>query len=70
MVFVSQIEQKDVNEALIDEHWFLAMQEELNQFKKNNVWELIPKPLSNPLIGTKWVFCNKFDKNGIVLVNK
>ena len=34
---VSQIEPKNSKDALLDEHWFLAMQEELNQFKRNEV---------------------------------
>ncbi|KAK6161465.1 hypothetical protein DH2020_004846 [Rehmannia glutinosa] len=35
------------------------MQEELNQFEKNDVWELVPCPPSQTIIGTKWVFRNK-----------
>jgi len=30
MTFVSQIEHKNIDEALYDEHWLLAMHEELN----------------------------------------
>ena len=46
------------------------MQEELNQFERNNVWELVEKPENYPIIGTKWVFRNKLDENGIVIRNK
>ncbi|KAK6162167.1 hypothetical protein DH2020_002008 [Rehmannia glutinosa] len=35
------------------------MQEELNQFERNDVWELVPRPPSQTIIGTKWVFRNK-----------
>ena len=35
--FVSQVEPKTVNDAINDEHWFLAMHEELDQFKRNEV---------------------------------
>ncbi|GKA67013.1 hypothetical protein Tco_0766821 [Tanacetum coccineum] len=38
------IEPKNVNEALGDESWIVAMQEELNQFVANDVWELVPQP--------------------------
>ena len=38
MAFVSLIEPKNLNEAIIDEHWIIAMQEELNQFERNQVW--------------------------------
>nr|GEW78909.1 copia protein [Tanacetum cinerariifolium] len=64
------IEPKDVNEALGDESWVLAMQEELNQFVANDVWDLVPLPISQTVIGTKWVFRNKLDENGILSRNK
>ncbi|GKB01948.1 retrovirus-related pol polyprotein from transposon TNT 1-94 [Tanacetum coccineum] len=48
----------------------MAMQEELNQFKTNDVWSLIPHPKNQTIIGTKWVFKNKLDENGIVSRNK
>ncbi|MEX5523356.1 hypothetical protein, partial [Bacillus cereus] len=38
--FISKIEPKNVNEALTDEYWINAMQEELEQFRRNEVWEL------------------------------
>ncbi|GJS46516.1 retrovirus-related pol polyprotein from transposon TNT 1-94 [Tanacetum coccineum] len=68
--FISTIEPKNVNEALGDESWIVAMQEELNQFIANDVWELVPQPKNMTIIGTKWVFRNKLDKNGIVSRNK
>ncbi|GJZ91311.1 retrovirus-related pol polyprotein from transposon TNT 1-94 [Tanacetum coccineum] len=48
----------------------VAMQEELNQYIANDVWELVPQPRNMTIIGTKWVFRNKLDKNGIVSRNK
>ncbi|GKA40561.1 retrovirus-related pol polyprotein from transposon TNT 1-94 [Tanacetum coccineum] len=63
-------EPKNVNEALGDESWIVAMQEELNQFIANDVWELVPQPKNMTVIGTKWVFRNKLDENGIVSRNK
>ncbi|GJT44412.1 retrovirus-related pol polyprotein from transposon TNT 1-94 [Tanacetum coccineum] len=68
--FISTIEPKNVNEALADESWIVAMQEELNQFIANDVWELVPQPRNMTIIGTKWVFRNKLDENGIVSRNK
>ncbi|GJR08867.1 retrovirus-related pol polyprotein from transposon TNT 1-94 [Tanacetum coccineum] len=68
--FISTIEPKNVNEALGDESWIVAMQEELNQFIANDVWELVPQPKNMTIIGTKWVFRNKLDENGIVSRNK
>ncbi|GKA47216.1 retrovirus-related pol polyprotein from transposon TNT 1-94 [Tanacetum coccineum] len=63
-------EPKNVNEALADESWILAMQEELNQFIANDVWELVSQPRNMTTIGTKWVFRNKLDENSIVSQNK
>ncbi|GJR40981.1 retrovirus-related pol polyprotein from transposon TNT 1-94 [Tanacetum coccineum] len=63
-------EPKNVNEALGDESWIVAMQEELNQFVANEVWELVPQPRNRTIIGTKWVFRNKLDVNGMFLGNK
>ncbi|MCH79438.1 gag-pol polyprotein [Trifolium medium] len=42
--FVSRIEPKNVKEALTDECWIEAMQEKLNQFKRSEVWDLVPRP--------------------------
>ncbi|GJV22271.1 retrovirus-related pol polyprotein from transposon TNT 1-94 [Tanacetum coccineum] len=64
------IEPKNVKEAIQDESWTMAMQEELNQFKTNDVWTLV-FPLDNQtIIGTKWVFKNKIDENGVISKNK
>ncbi|GJY40046.1 putative ribonuclease H-like domain-containing protein [Tanacetum coccineum] len=46
------------------------MQEELNQFISNDVWELVPNRKNMTIIGTKWAFRNKPDENGIVFRNK
>ncbi|GJX87727.1 retrovirus-related pol polyprotein from transposon TNT 1-94 [Tanacetum coccineum] len=68
--FISTIEPKNVNEALRDESWIVTMQEELNQFIANDVWELVLQPKNMTIIGTKWVFRNKLDENGVVSRNK
>jgi hypothetical protein len=67
--FVSSIEPLRVEEALQDPDWVLAMQEELNNFKRNEVWSLVPRPKQN-IVGTKWVFLNKQDEHGVVTRNK
>src|ERR1043165_8818671 len=46
------------------------MEEELNQFSKNDVWDLVPKPKGFNIIGTKWVFRNKLNEQGEVVRNK
>jgi len=67
---LSVIEPTTIDEALLDDGWILAMQEELNQFERNDVWDLVPKPLQKNIIGTKWVFINKLNEQGEVTRNK
>ena len=68
-MFVSSLEPLKVEKALGDVDWVMAMQEELNNFERNQVWTLVERPKMN-MIGTKWVFCNKQDENGVVTMNK
>ena len=67
--FVSSLEPLKVDEALDDPDWVMSMQEELNNFTRNEVWELVECPKQN-VIGTKWVFRNKQDEHGVVTRNK
>jgi hypothetical protein len=63
--FVSSIEPYRVEDALRDPDWVLAMQEELNNFTRNEVWHLVPRPNQN-VVAAKWVFHNKQDEHGVV----
>lgn len=65
-----QLKPRIVYEAFLGDYWMIAMQEELNQFKKNQVWELVPRPSDGSIIETKWVFKNKKDEDGKVVRNK
>jgi hypothetical protein len=67
--FVFSIEPFRVEEALQDPHWVLAMQEELNNFKRNEVWSLVPRP-KQTVVGTKWIFRNKQEEQEVVKRNK
>jgi hypothetical protein len=67
--FVSSIEPYKIDDALRDPDWVVAMQEELNNFTRNEVWHLVPCPNQN-VVGTKWVFRNKQDEHGVVTRNK
>ncbi|GJZ11334.1 putative ribonuclease H-like domain-containing protein [Tanacetum coccineum] len=68
--FLSQEEPKKVIHALKDPSWIEAMQEELLQFKLQEVWTLVDLPNGKRPIGTKWVFRNKKDERGIMIKNK
>jgi hypothetical protein len=64
--FVSSIEPKKIDEALKDVDWVNAMHEELNNFKRNQVWELVERSKDYNVM----VFRNKQDQDGIVVRNK
>nr|GEV78542.1 hypothetical protein [Tanacetum cinerariifolium] len=61
---------KEISDALQDPSWVKAMQEELLQFKIQNVWTLVDCPERVRPIGRKWVLKNKKDERGIVIKNK
>nr|GEU95023.1 hypothetical protein [Tanacetum cinerariifolium] len=61
---------REISDALQDPSWVEAMQEELLQFKIQNVWTLVDCPKGVRPIGTKWVLKNKKDERGIVIRNK
>jgi len=67
IALISQIEPKKVDEALKDSSRVQDMQEELDQFDKNQVWTLVPKLTNASIIGTKWVFKNKLNEVGKVI---
>jgi hypothetical protein len=67
--FVSSIEPYRIEDALRDPDWVVAMQEELSNFTRNEVWHLVPRPNQN-VVDTKWVFRNKQDEHSVVTRNK
>ncbi|XP_010476022.1 PREDICTED: uncharacterized protein LOC104755356 [Camelina sativa] len=68
--FLSMIEPKNHVKAIEDDFWIIAMEEELEQFERNDVWELVRRPIDVNIIGTKWIFKNKIDESGVVVHNK
>ena len=68
--YLSQVEPIKVKEALQDESWVELMHDELLQFQRNDVWTLVPRSEGEYIIGTKWIFRNKIDKEGNVIHNK
>ena len=69
IALISLIEPKNIKEACADDFRTIAMQEELNQFVRNDVWNLV-RPTDHLVIGTRWVFKNKLDESGQVIKNK
>ena len=52
--FLSTLEAKNHKEALKDSEWVISMQDELNEFERNKIWDLEPKPKHKKVIGLKW----------------
>jgi hypothetical protein len=67
-LFVFPFEPFKVEDALRDPNWVVTIQEELNNFKRNEVLSLVERPKQN-VVGTKWVFHNKQDEHGVVTRN-
>ncbi|GJX82903.1 retrovirus-related pol polyprotein from transposon TNT 1-94 [Tanacetum coccineum] len=57
-------------EAMADSAWIEAMQEELHQFDRLQVWELVDKPFGKTVIKLKWLWKNKKDEDQTVIRNK
>jgi len=61
---LSVIEPTTVDETHSDDGWIVSMQKKLNQFQRNDVWDLVPKPEHKNSIGIKWLFRNKLNEQG------
>lgn len=48
----------------------MEIQDELNQFSRNDVWTFMPRLKGTHVIGTKWVFRNKLNEQGDLVRNK
>ncbi|XP_015939943.2 uncharacterized protein LOC107465479 [Arachis duranensis] len=66
IVLLSQMEPQNVKEALSDPSWVKAMEDELLEFEKNQVWTLVPRPNGKKVTITKWIFRNKLREDGSI----
>nr|GEY91959.1 Gag-Pol polyprotein [Tanacetum cinerariifolium] len=67
---VSTAEPKNIKEAMANSTWIKAMQEELHQFDRLQVWELVDKPFGKTVIRLKWLWKNQKDEDQTVIHNK
>ncbi|GKC51536.1 retrovirus-related pol polyprotein from transposon TNT 1-94 [Tanacetum coccineum] len=67
---VSTVEPKNIKEEKADSAWIIAMQDELHQFDRLKVWELVDKPFGKMIIKLKWLWKNKKDEDQTVIRNK
>nr|GEU67231.1 Gag-Pol polyprotein [Tanacetum cinerariifolium] len=66
----STMESNNVKEAITDPAWIESMQEELLQFKRMDVWVLVPAPDNILPLTLKWIFKNTHDEEQTVIQNK
>ncbi|GJW26757.1 hypothetical protein Tco_0040568 [Tanacetum coccineum] len=67
---VSIVEPKNIKEAMADSAWIEAMQDELHQFDRLQVWELVDKPFGKNIIKLKLLWKNKKDEDQTVIRNQ
>ncbi|GKA55729.1 retrovirus-related pol polyprotein from transposon TNT 1-94 [Tanacetum coccineum] len=68
--FLTSVEPKNFKQAITEPSWIHAMQEEIHEFERLQVWELVPYLDKVMLIKLKWIYKVKTDKFGGVLKNK
>ncbi|GJS94908.1 retrovirus-related pol polyprotein from transposon TNT 1-94 [Tanacetum coccineum] len=68
--FLTSVEPKNFKQVMTEPSWIDAMQEEIHEFERLQVWELVPCPDKVMLIKLKWIYKVKTDKFGGVLKNK
>ncbi|GKB36207.1 retrovirus-related pol polyprotein from transposon TNT 1-94 [Tanacetum coccineum] len=64
------LEPKNFKQAMTELSWIDAMQEEIHEFQRLEVWELVPCLDKVLLIKLKWIYKVKTDEFGRVLKNK
>nr|GEU43082.1 Gag-Pol polyprotein [Tanacetum cinerariifolium] len=67
---LSKVEPKTFKSVVIKDCWFKAMQEEIYEFDRLQVWELVPPSDCTMVIALKWIYKVKLDEYGDVLKNK
>ncbi|GJX08304.1 retrovirus-related pol polyprotein from transposon TNT 1-94 [Tanacetum coccineum] len=67
---MSTMESRNVKEAITDPAWIDSMKEELLQFKRLDVWVLVPAPDNIKPLTLKWLFKNKHDEENTDIQNK
>nr|GFC81393.1 hypothetical protein [Tanacetum cinerariifolium] len=65
--FLAFVEPKTYKEALTQACWIEAMQEELNEFERLEVWKLVPRPDKVMVITLKWIYKVKLNELGGIL---
>nr|GFB61041.1 retrovirus-related Pol polyprotein from transposon TNT 1-94 [Tanacetum cinerariifolium] len=67
---LSKLKPKNFKSAITEDCWFQAMQDEIYEFDRLQVWELVPQPDCVMIIALKWIYKVKLDEYGDILKNK
>nr|GEV74585.1 hypothetical protein [Tanacetum cinerariifolium] len=67
---LSKVEPKNFKSAITEDCWFQAMQDEIHEFDRLQLWELVRQPDCVMIIALKWIYKVKLDEYGDVLKNK
>ncbi|GJT01528.1 retrovirus-related pol polyprotein from transposon TNT 1-94 [Tanacetum coccineum] len=63
--FLTLVEPKNFKKAMTEPSWIDAMQEEIHEFQRLEVWELVPCPDKVLLIKLKWIYKVKTNEFGM-----
>nr|GEU53252.1 hypothetical protein [Tanacetum cinerariifolium] len=67
---LSKVKPKNSKSTITEDCWFQAMQDEIHEFDRLQVWELVPQLDCVMIIALKWIYKVKLDEYGDVLKNK
>nr|GEV24605.1 Gag-Pol polyprotein [Tanacetum cinerariifolium] len=67
---LSKVEPKNFKSTIAEDCWFQAMQDEIHEFNRLQVWELVSQPDCVMIIALKWIYKVKLDEYGDVLKKK
>jgi hypothetical protein len=63
------VEPENFEEAMKEESWRKAMEDEIEVIEKNKTWKLVDKPQDKEIIGVKWIYKVKYNVDGSVQRN-
>nr|GEW93388.1 retrovirus-related Pol polyprotein from transposon TNT 1-94 [Tanacetum cinerariifolium] len=69
-LILSKVKPKNFKLAITEDCCFQAMQDEIYEFDRLQVWEFVPQPDCVMIIALKWIYKVKLDEYGDVLKNK
>ncbi|GKD73312.1 retrovirus-related pol polyprotein from transposon TNT 1-94, partial [Tanacetum coccineum] len=67
---LSKVEPKNFKYDITEDCWFQSMQDEIHEFDRLDIRELVPPPDCAIIIALKWIYKVKLDEYGDVLKNK